>query len=100
MLGALEPYRMVGDPAALERAGLFVAEGRLTVERLLEDGCFEVESVAVTPAAAGALAAVLARHSDVPVHICEPSVLEAITGFDFHRGCLALARRPAAPRPL
>src|SRR5204862_500516 len=64
------------------------------------DGRVEVESVAVTPAAAGALAAVLARHSDVPVHICEPSVLEAITGFDFHRGCLALARRPAAPRPL
>jgi tRNA G18 (ribose-2'-O)-methylase SpoU len=100
VLGALETYRMVGDPAALERGGLFVAEGRLTVERLLEDGRFEVESVAVTPAAADALAAVLARHSDVPVHICEPSVLEAITGFDFHRGCLALARRPAAPRPL
>jgi tRNA G18 (ribose-2'-O)-methylase SpoU len=91
---------MVGDPAALERAGLFVAEGRLTVERLLEDGRFDVASVAVTATAANALAAVLARHATIPVHVCEPSVLEAITGFDFHRGCLALARRPAVARPL
>jgi tRNA G18 (ribose-2'-O)-methylase SpoU len=96
----LASFRLVGDPVALERAGLFVAEGRLIVERLLDDGRFDVESVAVTPAAADAMAAVLARHSTVPVHVCEPSVLEAITGFDFHRGCLALARRPAVARPL
>jgi tRNA G18 (ribose-2'-O)-methylase SpoU len=100
VLDALEPYRLVGDPAALERAGLFVAEGRLTVERLLEDGRFDVASVAVTPAAANALAALLARHPTIPVHVCERSALEAITGFDFHRGCLALARRPAVARPL
>ena len=43
---------VVGEPDALERAGLFVAEGRLIVERLLEDGRFRVHSVAVTPAAA------------------------------------------------
>jgi tRNA G18 (ribose-2'-O)-methylase SpoU len=93
----LAAYRDVGDPAALERKGLFVAEGRLTVERLLEERRFEVESVAVTPAAAQALAPVLERHPRVPVHVCEPRELEAVTGFDFHRGCLALARRPAEP---
>ena len=92
----LAPYRDVGDPAALERKGLFVAEGRLTVERLLDERRFEIESVAVTLAAAQGLEAVLKRHPDVPVHVCEPAELEAITGFDFHRGCLALARRPAA----
>jgi tRNA G18 (ribose-2'-O)-methylase SpoU len=96
----LDAYRLVGDPAALERAGLFVAEGRLTVERLLDEGRFAIESVAVTPAAEQALAAVLARHPGVPVHVCDPPVLEAITGFDFHRGCLALARRPPAALPL
>jgi tRNA G18 (ribose-2'-O)-methylase SpoU len=91
----IDAYRIVGDPAALERAGLFVAEGRLIVERLLLDGRFRVHSVAVTPAAATALASVLSQRSDVPVHVCDPKELQAITGFDFHRGCLALACRDA-----
>ena len=96
----LAAYADVGDPSALTRKGLFVAEGRLTVERLLDAGRFEIDSVAVTPAGARALAAVLERHPDVPVHVCDPSTLEAVTGFHFHRGCLALAHRPATPLPL
>ncbi|HET7697320.1 MAG TPA: RNA methyltransferase [Vicinamibacterales bacterium] len=96
MIG-IEAYRLVGDPAALERAGLFVAEGRLIVERLLLDLRFRVHSVAVTPPAAAALASVFAQRPDVAVHLCDPRELEALTGFDFHRGCLALAwRQPPA----
>jgi tRNA G18 (ribose-2'-O)-methylase SpoU len=93
-------YRAVGDPAALERDGLFVAEGRLVVERLIEDGRFHLHSVAVTHAAAGALASVLGPRPSVPVYVCEAAVLEQITGFDFHRGCLALAHRPRRQIPL
>lgn len=89
----LDAYRSVGDHAALQRAGLFVAEGRLIVERLLEDGRFRVHSVAVTPPAAAALDEIFQRRPDVTVHVCAPEVLHAITGFDFHRGCLALAWR-------
>jgi tRNA G18 (ribose-2'-O)-methylase SpoU len=96
----IAPYRDLGDPAALKRKGRFVAEGRLTVERLLEDRRFEIESVAVTRTAAAALSPLLERHPQVPVYICDASVLEGVTGFDFHRGCLALACRPAAPIPL
>jgi tRNA G18 (ribose-2'-O)-methylase SpoU len=96
----LAAYADVGDPAALTRKGLFLVEGRLPVERLLEQERFAIESVAVTPAAAQALAPVLHRHPGVTVHVCEPSALEALTGFDFHRGCLALARRPEAPPSL
>lgn len=91
----LEAYRLVGDPAALVRAGLFVVEGRLVVERLLEDGRFRVHSVAVTPAAAAALAGSFERRPDVVVNVCDPDLLQEITGFDFHRGCLALAWRDA-----
>ena len=29
-----------------------------------------------------------------PVYVCDPVDLRLITGFDFHRGCLALAERP------
>src|SRR5258708_31105655 len=97
---ALAPYRDVGNPAALARKGLFVAEGRLTVERLLDDRRFTVDSVAVTSSAADALRPVLARRGDVSVYVCDPPVLEAITGFNFHRGCLALAHRPAAMPPV
>ena len=89
----LESYRFVGDHAALERAGLFVAEGRLIVERLLERP-YGIHSVLVTPSAAQALAETFERRPDVTVLVREPAVLEAITGIDFHRGCLALARRP------
>ena len=96
----LAAYADVGDPAALTRKGLFVVEGRLPVERLLDEERFDIESVAVTPAAAQALATVLQRHPGVTVHVCEPSALEAVTGFDFHRGCLALAYRPVAGLPL
>lgn len=97
---ALAAYRDAADPAALERAGLFVAEGRLIVERLLEDGRFRVHSVAVTPPAAIALANVFATRPDVSILVCEPDLLQSITGFDFHRGCLALARREGADLPL
>jgi tRNA G18 (ribose-2'-O)-methylase SpoU len=95
---SLAPYRDVGDPAALERRGLFVAEGRLVVERLIaERPRFSIESILVTPAAAAAMSAVLQQVPDVPVHLCDLALLEPITGFNFHRGCLALARRPSPP---
>jgi tRNA G18 (ribose-2'-O)-methylase SpoU len=97
---AIAGYRDVGDHAALERKGLFVVEGRLTVERLLDEARFQVESIAATPAATHALAPLLARHTGTTVYICDPPVLEAVTGFDFHRGCLALARRPPGTPPL
>ena len=47
----LAPYRDVGDPAWLRREGLFVAEGRLVVERLIDAKRFAIESILVTPAA-------------------------------------------------
>jgi tRNA G18 (ribose-2'-O)-methylase SpoU len=97
---ALTPYRVIGDPTALEHEGLFVAEGRLIVERLLSLPDFRVHSIAVTPAAADAMAPLLEDRPDVPVLVCDPPVLEAVTGYDFHRGCLALARRPATELPL
>lgn len=91
----LEPFRHVGDPSWLARRQLFVAEGRLVVERLLTSGEYELESIVVTPPALAALQAILAVAS-CDVYLCESPVLEGVTGFHFHRGCLALARRPPA----
>jgi tRNA G18 (ribose-2'-O)-methylase SpoU len=102
----LAPYARVGDAAWLRRQGLFVAEGRLIVERLIEAGGIAIESVLVTPAARGAIGGRLGA-IDAPVLVCSQAILDGVTGFNFHRGCLALARRPApiamdhfADRPL
>jgi tRNA G18 (ribose-2'-O)-methylase SpoU len=94
---AVAPYRQVGNHQSLRARDLFVAEGRLVVERLLASGRYQVQSVLVTPAALAALRARLMPLA-APVLIASPAVLSAITGFDFHRGCLALAahRSPAA----
>jgi tRNA G18 (ribose-2'-O)-methylase SpoU len=89
----LDPYRHVGDATWLAERRLFVAEGRLVVDRLLASSDYELESIAVTPTAFEALSSRLMSAS-CDVYICERSVLEMVTGFNFHRGCLAIARRP------
>jgi tRNA G18 (ribose-2'-O)-methylase SpoU len=85
-------YQHVGDHRWLTAQRLFVAEGRFVVRRLLESRRFRIKSVVVTPAALQGLSGALL--ADTPVHVLEQDVLNRITGFDFHRGCLALAYRP------
>jgi tRNA G18 (ribose-2'-O)-methylase SpoU len=92
-------YAHIGDPAWLRDRGLFVAEGRLVVERLIAAGRFTLRSILLTSPAfdamAGPLAAVLC-----PVYLVSRQVMETLTGFDFHRGCLALAgREPTVSLP-
>ena len=91
----LEPYRHVGSPDWLLARQLFVAEGRLVVQRLLAAGTHPIESILVTSAARHALEDELERFPG-DVYVCDPIVLERVTGFNFHRGCLALARRGEA----
>jgi tRNA G18 (ribose-2'-O)-methylase SpoU len=89
-------YRWVGDHGALVRAGLFVAEGRLVVRRLLGESRFTVRSVLVTEPAFAALRDVLAaRTPQAPIYIVDQKTMNEVTGFNMHRGCLALAERPA-----
>ena len=85
----------LADPAALRAQGLFVAEGRLVLERILAGaagGPDAIVAVLATPAAARALA--LESPFDDRLTIRTPTEMEAITGFNFHRGVLALVRRP------
>ena len=66
------------------------------MRRLLEDGQFEPVSVLVTPTALGALSDLLTDSRPWPVYVCSQPIVRAVTGFAFHRGCLALARRAEA----
>ncbi|MGE3177661.1 MAG: TrmH family RNA methyltransferase [Vicinamibacterales bacterium] len=89
-------YRRLRDPELVRRQGLFIAEGRLVVERLLGDPRFDIQSVLLSHAAAEALSPVLDRLSpSVPVFIASIEQFGALTGVNVHRGCLALVKRPA-----
>lgn len=75
--------------------GFYVGEGTLVVERMITLGA-AIRAVATTPA-------VHARHADLldavaaPVYVLERTVLNALVGFDLHRGIVASAARPTIP---
>ncbi len=90
----IDDFRIVSDGELLRRRNRFVAEGRLVVGRLIESG-HRLVSVLVNEASHRALDASLTRlPDDVPVYVCDTDDFASITGFDLHRGCLALAERP------
>jgi tRNA G18 (ribose-2'-O)-methylase SpoU len=93
---ALEPYRRVTDRRWHERQGSFIAEGRWVVERLIAAPELRVRSLLVNAAALRGLSASLeSLEPCVPVYCASGAQLEALTGHDFHRGCLAVGERPA-----
>ena len=95
----LEGYRHVAQPDRLAAAGHFVAEGRLVVARLIALGTYRLHSLLLTTAAAEAMAGVLPRvPAHVPIYVASHEVMNGVVGFNIHRGCLALAERPARRR--
>lgn len=93
----LADYRHVPDPELLRRGEVFVAEGRLVVRALLAQPRFRVRSVLLTETAFASLADVIdPRLSDLPVFVVPAGAIETLTGFDIHRGCLAIGERPAS----
>ena len=88
----LDPYRSLR--ARPPEEGTFVVEGLTTLRQAMACG------IALRSAL------VLAHRADdvadlgdlgVPVHLVDRSAMEAITGYDVHRGVLALADRPPQP---
>ena len=92
----LADYRNVPDRELVARRGLFVAEGRLVVTRLLANRRWTTRSVLVTETACRAIRAALETRPEVDVYVVAQEVMNDITGFNIHRGCLAIAERPAA----
>lgn len=91
-------YRQISDPELLRAHNLFVSEGRLVAQRVIEDGRYTLHSLLLNEAARRSLDASLSQlASDVPIYVCDGPDFPHITGFNIHRGCLALAFRP---RPL
>jgi tRNA G18 (ribose-2'-O)-methylase SpoU len=92
-------YQHIHEPDLVRRQGRFVAEGRLVVERLIEcaldAGQYVIESLLISDAALAGLQPQLARLGDVPTYVCRAAAFRQLAGLNLHRGCLALARRPA-----
>jgi tRNA G18 (ribose-2'-O)-methylase SpoU len=93
----LAVYRNVPDHELLVQGGLFVAEGRLVVRRLIEAHRFAVRSVMVTDAALVPLRELLDTRSELPVYLVPQALMNGITGFNMHRGCLAIGERLGPP---
>jgi tRNA G18 (ribose-2'-O)-methylase SpoU len=91
----LDEYRNVSDGELLRRRDLFVGEGRMVVRRLLSSGQRVVSLLLNEPSFNSLESEFGAAFQDLPVYVGSPSTLTAIVGFNFHRGCLALAQRPA-----
>ena len=85
----LDPYRSLrGRPADEDT---FVVEGVTTLRQALDAG-ISLRSALVLPTRVGEV-----EHLDIPTHVATREVFERITGYDVHRGVLAIAERPPEP---
>lgn len=95
----LSCYRTLRRPAEHRKAGFFVAEGTLVVERFLQSS-LETVSVLLTPGLLRRFEPLVNRRIEgVRVYVAEKKLLESIVGFECHQGVMALGRVPCPPAP-
>ena len=94
----LADYRNVSDGELLRRRNCFVAEGRLVVGRLLESGhaSNRFSQRRIVPGTRRRPCRECRRMCRFTC--ATQQEFAAITGFNLHRGCLALAQRPMERR--
>ena len=91
----LEPYRNVRERDLVGRDGLFVAEGRVVLEKLIAAHPERLVSVLVASHRVKSLAGILGGlPSGTPVYSAAQAAMDQVVGFPIHRGILALGRRP------
>lgn len=97
----LDDYRRLNDQVfrrRYERDECFIAEGFLTIDRLIESG-HTIRSVLLAPSRVERFAenAALLAGRGVPIHIANRRIIADTVGFDLHRGVLACANRRPQP---
>jgi tRNA G18 (ribose-2'-O)-methylase SpoU len=95
-------YRDIRERDLIGRTGRFVAEGtvvlRLLVDAHAQGGRFEAESLLLMENRIEGLSEIIAlTPEDVPVYIASRDIMNAVAGFDIHRGVLALGKRRDIP---
>lgn len=85
----LRLYQGVKDRDLSGREGLFMAEGKLVLERLFHSRLAQTHSVLTTRER---LKGLVSLPAEVPVYVVTQEVMDAVAGFPMHRGYLALGR--------
>jgi len=93
-----DAYRNIPDAALRARRGLFVAESRDVVRRLLTSR-FRTRSALLTQPALDSLRDALEAAPPAVVYLARHEVARAVVGYNFHRGCVALGERGIEPLP-
>jgi tRNA G18 (ribose-2'-O)-methylase SpoU len=88
-------YRDVKDRDLTGRDGLFMAEGKVVLERLFTSPLAQTVSVLTTPERLKGLA----HLPDAPVYVVGQDLMDDLAGFPIHRGYLALGQY-APPKSL
>jgi tRNA G18 (ribose-2'-O)-methylase SpoU len=98
----LDDYRAVREPELVRRRGLFIAESRLVVARLVALPRYVIRSLLATPSGLAGLRELTGDApvpGDPPILVAPDATIAALGGIQFHRGCLAIVERPAPPDP-
>jgi len=94
----IERYRDIRERDLVGRDGLFVAEGKVVLTKLLASRAYRPLSLLLAAHRIEALGPLIADlPDDVPVFAAAQAVLDAIAGFPLHRGILAIGRRIDTP---
>lgn len=94
----IDAYRDIRERDLVGRDGLFVAEGKVVVEKLIGSARHRPVSLLIAAKRVAALTPMLTMLADdIPVYIAEQPVMDAIAGFPLHRGILAIGRRTVVP---
>ena len=92
----LDGFRRLNEPRFRSRyeteRGVFIAEGPTVVDRIVSHAGVLIGSLLVDSRAMSRVP----TNVDAPVSVVSSDLIAEIVGFDFHRGMLALCRRPAS----
>ena len=95
----LEAYRHVRERDLVGRRGRFIAEGRIVLSILLGSKDYDLESALMLDLRIDHNANLLAKiPEDVPIYVVSQQVMDAVAGFNVHRGVLAIGRRMQSPK--
>ena len=91
-------YRDIRERDLVGRQNRFVAEGKLVVKILLSEHLYRAESLLILDRRLPGLRSVLDRlRDDFPVFVVSAATMNAIAGYNVHRGVLAIGMRSQPP---
>lgn len=94
----IERYRNIRERDLVGRAGLFIAEGKVVVEKMVGSSLHRPLSMLIAAKRLDGLQSLLMMlPGDVPVFVAAQDVLDTIAGFAMHRGILAVGSRLDVP---